>query len=504
MLENRDPSSVVEEAPLVCRPNKGLWALVVLAVLSGLAMIVVVAIQISRDPVASKRPDDIWVVTGFVLVFFGLPALGLAWSLLRCRMVMDDQGITFTHFFTTQFVPWQKVEDYELRLNAKQFVVKSRTGSVRVNGKWISLGVNNGDADNYDARLQRVEAQAKLSRARSWQLQEVREDGDWPKTFEYRDSSGWKLAGLSLLIPLALCALIGLLAWSSAAESGRRPDLYRVASLVVQFFTIYPLMILSQYPAIRTRRRYLGQKIVVTLQGISLWKDGQETALLWDEVESYYLQSMPGILQPERSVIEGKGGRIEFVTGASWTRTLKLIVQNRARNAKTPKWEYQHGDSTEVLGGAASFWIGSEVGVGPKVYHYRTRSIRALLLLGSVIVVAVSGVTVVANMGLLGGSPKGFSPGDLVFLGPLSVGLGFGFLRFLFAGVRCDADGLTVMNWRGKRFLAWSEVESIGKGDLGYVIKGRSASLRIWGDMADFAGLKAEIEKRTGLKWVDK
>jgi hypothetical protein len=488
----------------VCRPSKSLWALVVMFILFGLGMSVIASIQRSQEPVRST--DDFWLLVVIIGLMSVLPALGTAWSLIRCRLILDDRGLTFHRFFTTQFVPWQKVEDYELRLNSKQYNTKSKypAGYVRVSGKWISLGLNNGDIDNYEARRQRVEAHAKWSRARSWQLQEVREDGDWPKTFEYQDSSGWKLVALGVLAPLLLCGLLGLSTWLNTAQTGRTPDLYAFASVVFQFFSYCSLMSFSQYPTLLARRRYLGQKIVVTLQGISLWKDGHETALLWDEVESYYLQSMPGIMQPSRAIVEGQRVRIGFLTRSPWTHTLKLIVQNRARNAKTLEWAYQHGTDPEVLGGAASFWKGTEVGVGPKIYHCRTRSIRAMLLFGSVVVLAVGAVTVAAYMGILGDSPRGISPGDLVLLGPLSLGLLFGFLEYRYTKAWCEEDGLTTVSWRGKRFLSWNEVESIGKGGLGYVVKGRSTSLRIWVSMADIEGLKAEIEARTGLTWNEK
>lgn len=502
MPENTSP--LIEEAPLVRRPIKGLWALVIMAVFFALALISVVAIQISQEPVNSRRPNEIWAITGFVLVFFGLPALGLAWSLLRCRLVVDGRGLTFTRFFSTQFVPWPAVEDYELRAQSNQANPTYPSGYIRVGGKWHCLGRNYGQAESYDALLVRVEAQAKWSQARSWQLQEVREDGEWPKSFEYQDSSGWKLVALAVLSPLLLCGLIGMSAWSSAAQTGRSPDAYRFAAIVFQLFSYSALMAFSQYPAILTRRRYLGQKIVVTLQGISLWRDGHETALLWDEVESYYLESMPGVLQPSRAVVEGQGRRIEFVTGTSWTRTLKLIVQNRAHHAKTAKWAYLHGADENVLGGAASLWPGGNAGVGTKSHHYRTRTMRALLAGGTFVSCLIGMGLINLILGRAAQPTTADWVGTTIMFLLVAIPTVAMLWAYLFVTVQSEEGGLRQMGVGRQRFIPWEQVMRLESNLHWHLVGGQQGRIYIGSLIADLTGLADEIEQRTGLKWERK
>lgn len=487
---------ISSEPPLVCRPSKSLWALVLIFALCGIGLVALALFQRVEQP--PRRPDDFWGLIAFVVVILGLPSLALAWYLTRCRVVADDLGLTFHHFFSTQFVTWDAVEDYELRAKANQGNAEYPSGYVFVNGKWLSLGANSPQVEFYEALLERVEAQAKWSRAKKWQLKEGRKDGEWPQIFGYKDTSGWKVFGIGALIltPLNLLTVSTII--SGGAARGRSLSLYDFAFPVFIQGIYYVPILAVWYLRALTIRQYLGQKIITTGEGISLQKDGVETFLPWGEVDSYYFQVIPGVLKPALAVVESRGRRIEFVSGIQRADVLLRIIQANAHHATTDKWAYPHG-SSEIIGGAASLWESGQVGVGPKVYHYRTRGLRVMLWGGCIIVVVLIALLVSVALGMLG---EELSIGPMLLMIPCSaVGGLWGFLEYHLTKVRVSDEGLTAESWRGKKFLKWQDIQEIRKGESGYIVKGQSGSLLIWSGMADIEGLKDEIEQHCGLKW---
>jgi hypothetical protein len=439
---------------------------------------------------------------------FGLPALGGAWYLAHCRIVAGSDGLLLRGFFKSNFVLWSQIEDYELRVPSPS---QSKTGLpeafLQIGGKWRKI---NRVYVPYDGLLERIAQEAKWSKARAWQRDDLREDGDWPKTFAYPAESGWKVAGMAIGVFLVLTFLLTLQAfaggikvatsniamtWSGLSGWGR------VAFVLVPFLlpAAYSLIIWAQYPALLTRRRYHGQQIVATLNGLTFTKNGTDTSMRWDEIESYHLEMIPGHFQPTLGVIESRRDRIEFVSGIMGDKTLSALVAARARNAKTREWRHLGGVSDEVLGGAASFWKGGNVGVGPQIRHYRTRSARAFLWFGGLYTGAVCFQLTTKRLG--NGRPM--SPADfwldvgiVVFVCVIML---LGILAYQFAAVRCEEDALVKSGIFGERSMRWSEMTKLEFNGYVLVVTGEKRKIRVAALVADFAGLKAEVEKRTGL-----
>jgi hypothetical protein len=261
-----------------------------------------------------------------------------------------------------------------------------------------------------------------------------------------------------------------------------------------------PLIVLAQYPAILTRRRYVGQKIVATPEGIALFRDVRKTFLAWDEITSYQLETLPGNFQPNLVVIETPGKRIEFVTGISNTKTLMALVQNRAENASTTKWLHKHGVDEDVLGGAASLWKGGNIGVGAKTHHYRTRTSRAMMVFGLVMIVGGAAPLVTGHRNN-NGIPT--TQADVVmgifFLCCVIVPVVLGCVGWLRSSLSCEEDGLRQHSIWGERFLRWDEIEKLVFNGYYSVVSGQNRKIR-FGSVADYKGLCAEIEKRAGVE----
>lgn len=499
----RTESHLPVEPATIARPYKDLWFLTAILAATGLGLPFFAPSQSN-----SVNPNAEALSRIGICLLFTLPAIFIAFYCIWCRIVAGSEGLTFRGLLGSRFIPWSAVEDYELRIPAPG---QSKSGHpepfLKVGGKWRKL---NHIYKPQEALLERIAREAQWSRARSWQRQDVREDGDWPKTFSYPNESGWKLVGLSLLFFLAMFlqflvpALfrgVGVMVtnftmmWSALSWWGRAGLVLVPLSLPASLCTVF----WAQYPAILTRRRYREQKIVATHEGLTYTKDGVESFVRWDEIESYYLKTLPGNFQPLLYVVESRRLRIKFLAGITGDKSLRALVEHRANNAATKSWAHLDGADEDVLGGAASLWRGGNVGIGSRVYHYRTRSNRGLLFLGLV----MSGLFCFQLSDGYLGNGKVMTRGDYWSGASMVVSLAtitlFGWLGYLFASVQCEEDGLRQSGVSAERFIRWDQIGRFEMKGFWFVIGGRSNRIWVAVFIADRKGLAEEIEKRSGI-----
>jgi hypothetical protein len=456
--------------------------------------------------------DDVWAVALWVVVI-GSPAVGTAFYLLHCRIVADARGLWIYGWHPRLGIAWEAIQDYELRFptsNQGGAHDGSGTGASRAyiqsGGKWHHL------SDLYLPRqplLDTIACHAKWAKATGWHLAEIREDGDWPKIFEYHDESGWKLVGMYLGMSFGLSAQI----WIDGLFKGFGPMLAGVAEIwrflspwgrvgfalmpVVTCGSL-PLIFLTRYPAIVTRRRYLGQQMKATREGIALFRNSRQTFFRWEEIESYHLEALPGSFQPTRCVIQSNGQRIEFLSNIAEIKALQKLIQTRATNATTTQWLHPHGEEDDLFGGAASLYADGIVGAGPKTHHYRTRTTRAMITLGFVMLIPL---IVSLFTGTRNGLPADKSDDWMLLFFGTCVGLPTlgALLAFRFSWLRPEENGLRQNSIWGERFLPWHEIHKLAFNGHYYIVAGQNRIIR-FGAVADCEGLLAEIERRTGVE----
>ena len=172
----------------------------------------------------------------------------------------------------------------------------------------------------------------------------------------------------------------------------------------------------------------------------------------------------------------------------------------RAINAKSREWRHRENNDSDILGGEPSLWPGGVAGVGRKIYHYRTRTSRALLLLGAtmllILPIRITGLIPLRD-GQMPTLPDRMI--GLIFVTPIvALTLG-GALAFWRASIQTDENGVTHRNIWGERFLRWDEIEAFTFNGYFTQIKGARTTIR-YGLVAASENLRAEIETRAGLK----
>jgi hypothetical protein len=429
------------------------------------------------DPKPSKSISDGLALIGLAAMF-GVPALFIAWDTLHCRIVASAEGLTFYDFFKTRFVPWSAVRDYGYRPYTRKAASMKMEGVVLIEEEWREIPLR---YVNYAELLEVIAQNAKQSRSCEWKRLGEVDDGKWPKTFELWAGSGWVVIGYGLLVHIPLLVL----SWWGRA--------------LPLFFLYSPLLALVQWAMveqIKATRPFLDRKIVARREGLEYIQGAQSTFIPWREIESYHLEVAPGNVAPKLAVIESQGRRIEFPV----TPQLLLVVHDWAANASTENWRYLQGEDEMMIGGATSQWEGGHIGVGAKIYHCRTVLVRGLLIL--FIAMTLSMASMPFLMSWTAETP--FSQEDLfsslAFLFGLGIPSLFLLWTYYFASIRCEETGLRQRSLRGERFVRWDDIQRIKTSGPIYTVFGKTDTIRLSWFLADFQGLRNEIERRSGLE----
>ena len=344
--------------------------------------------------------------------------------------------------------------------------------------------------------------------AHRFERRETRDDAQWPKTFAYRDVSGWQLVAVYFGLTFALAALsfvqaatYGLdafIARYSAMWNGMS-WLERGGFVLIQLmlFGALPLTILASYPATVTRRRWLDKSVEATPETLTFREADGQTTVRFDEITDYFLELLPGHFQDDLCVVEVGKRRFEFLSGIADSQLLRALVGERAVNANAKSWRHAAGRDGDILGGEQSLWRGANIGVGAKIHHYRTRFNRIALVFG----LALTLMMWVRPLfgGVRGGALVMPQTEDWVMALIFSVLIGlptlWGWLGWFFSAVERDESGLKQRGIWGRRELRWDEIEAWGYNGFCYFVRGAGTTLR-YGIVADWAGLQAELQKR--------
>ena len=488
--------------PVFARPDRNLYVIIGIWALAGVGISLAVWL-IPSEPTPA-RPDAITPaqILAMMTAIFFLPCAVMVWLMRRLRLAADARGLWIRSFFKTQFIEWQGIEDYELRPPAR-YGQQTDLSWICAKEKWQRLPTLH---DNMDALRARIQAEATSSRAREWQLNIARDDtDDWPRVYAYRDPSGRRsfwlaFAGLLLYFGYAFSG-----AFSSDAPATIRyvwdglEGWGRVAFVLAPllFLAMFALWLLPIYAAMRAKKGLGAPTIRADQTGLTRPDAESQTRIAWAEITDYFIEDVKGPMTLHQCVVESASTRLVFQHEITGFIELKTMVEARAVNAKSSEWLARESADDDTLGGEPSLWTGGAPGVGRKIYHYRTRTTRAMIFLGGAMmtIMLVAGISsylrerwVLSELLI-----------PLVFFVPFATLTLGGALAFWRASIQTDENGLTQISIWGERFLRWDEIESFTCYDYFYQVKGATTVIR-YGTVAASDTLRAEIEARSGHK----
>ena len=478
--------------PVVARPQRDLYAII--GILAFCGLVVLGAGLYAWHDSARRAPQDLWIGLSAIAVLFFLPCASLLWLMRRLRIVADARGLQIYGVFKTRFISWNDIEDYELRPPGT-YGQQTRLTWIRASGKWRRLPTLH---DNMDELRAAIQAQATSSRARDWQLNIARDDADsWPKTYVYSDPTGAKqfalvVAGLLFIGALILSGNLG----ASATRANSSADAYlhwlQVAVLLLPLLLIHTAIM-------RAKKRAGGQTIRADQTALIIVDNDVSTRIAWDEIADYFIEDPKKGVALSQYVVEGEGTRAVFHAEIANFAELKALIVARAINAKSSEWRHRENSDIDTLGGEPSLWAGGAPGVGRKVYHYRTRTFRALLLLGSSVALACMIPLTITFTSENYANKFGDQIGVSVSMGVMSVVIALGWLAFWRSSIQTNENGVFHRSIWGERFLIWNEIEAFAFNGYFYTLTSARATIR-YGLVAAEQSLRAEIEARADLK----
>lgn len=428
-----------------------------------------------------------------------------AWWMFHARIMADSDNLRWRGFFGWKSVRWQDVQDYNDRLpsqshgrNFSRAVIKTTQGSLSFGSQWT----------NVEAFREQVKHQAIQAAAQEWSVFWSRSCDPWPRVFRYDTWQNiWTprlllaliLPGLIYFIVIIVTRLNQTVSLAGMVGWPMKLGLFAPYLLI---FLIYAGPILLIYGQCRVAGRRKTERITADTHGI-VFNDGvRQVKTTWADVTGYGIVHGPGALVVHY-VVDTRQDGFDFLPSLSHVLLLKAIIRRYAVSSADTDWRPRV--DLETLGGETARWSGGRVGVGARVYHYRTRSYRALLWLPAAWSLTMLLMAVLAGQGLTRGTN---SPTGPIFFG---TGMGLVFLISLYAYRTCrmetDEDGLTQITPWGRRRLLWSQVEDYWlTGEGNGIMQGRGERLWFGKGIVGYEELKEEIARRAtecgGREWV--
>ncbi len=454
------PPPADPDAAVVCRPDASFWVLVLMGLFSGAGLWLTAHSPTKKGPPTAADVLSLQIIG----VCLALASLVLGIWLLRTKIVADNVGLRWRRFGAWKIVGWAEVQDYYDWLTGQGQSrrvaggsIKTVAGSVRFGGDWVGA----------KALREAVARQATGAAAREWGLAGTRPCDPWPRVFGYDTfSNRWSprlLVKLSLMFVIYVLVKPALSLTGLAALVGWRMTLTTAALYLLLTLPLAILLLVRPLLDYRAVQKRLGERVTLTQEGLVFESGTRRLDARWEEVTGY------GIVAGKYTVETGSGA-FDFLSSIGNSVLLRENIRFSAVNATDTEWKARV--DPEALGGEEARWSSGKVGIGARVFHYRTRSYR-MVLVGALCMYLLGCGTATALGWLPGGNPP---PRGVVIGGTLliTIFLGMGWRVYQYCGVHLDDDGLTQFAPLGQRRIGWAQVRDFYVGSEGScVVEGR-------------------------------
>ncbi len=331
---------------------------------------------------APKRTVNDWLLALSFSALFGLPGLFAFWWVKKTYVVTDENGLLYSHWRGATRLRWADISDYYLKKSDKYLVAH-----IEAKGRVFVLNhiLSNGDD------LQKIiQEKAQSSRAKNWELFGTRTFDEWPRVFRYKNTSIFLLVLTSVGFPVLIFAL----QLSKGATYGGWAPMWSGFLLMWNVLSLWGkigfafvwlalasclsiLFLATRLPRAKATKSYLQQTISADLQGLIFQTPNEQTPIAWNRVLDYYLEPVNGTLETvNRCMVVTEEGEQAFLSTIEDAFILREIIKKYATNARSSEWKPKAGQNLDNLKAPSHFAVPR----GSRLYHFRTRSGRALLL----------------------------------------------------------------------------------------------------------------------------
>lgn len=495
---NTHPPNVLDSLTLVrSRPGVGAW-LLALGIAGFSALPMSLPFLPSAHPNAQQNSEIGFFLLGAMLLIPALIGMGF---LVKMEIRATDTGLCWWTWRGWRSASWNEVTDfYEKRLQKGQMtsIIETPARNITIQKDiWTNWG-----------KLRDIVAQ-RANRALNdkWAERGARPNERWPMVFDYNTSDNRQMRVVGWIsVPLMLLASIWFVAekWERMAQDFTLLDwqwglLTVVAPLLTFLLLIVPLPLLMFHIHYRGLKGRIGQRITATAEGLTFEDGTERQEISWEDISLVYSESARGFSAYTRNVIVGKHDQFDFTGYLREARVLRLLLQRLASEAVERGRDFS--PDIETLGRPEE-----PDAIGEHIYHYRTRTNRALLwFLGTF----GFGGFVAAVLAELGWMEHEAKTTQWVFAVLLTLPVLWAWWRYRAASIRTDATGLTQYGLFGKRFVAWNDIRDyyLTGDDIATFgnIEGTTEKIRFWYSISGRDKLFAEIARRAvycpGKEW---
>jgi hypothetical protein len=467
-----------------CRPNKSAWVGVVLFGLMGLFFLIGPILALEEP---TSRPPSILEVIGIIVLLGTLGSvmlLGAIWEALwlwRGVIVADHTGLRWRDVRKSYFATWPQVRDYyDETVRRRSATVETEAGN---------LNISDNAMTNIGALREAISARANNAKTREWGILGARET-EWPRTFGYKLAE--QISVCRFFNAIAVIWFFGFLwgfvkswqGWRELWEYSSPALVVLAAVLYLVLMLLYPFAAWMSWLTVREVRSRQTQQITVSQSGLIFEDGARRIECAWGEITDYYRDPMLAAhSSDDRYVVVSTRGSFDF-TLLQGRRLLCEIIKRNARNALYQNWrDYRPQHETGAK--------------GERMYNYRTRYNRALMLMPmSVFPISLVVLLVALQPELQPSNPPNFW-GLGIVLGCSSIGAAVLYAAYFLGSIEITADGITQRGLRGRKFLKWTEITQLrGTKIGGYELVGRDTRLGFYSMIADVKILRDEIERR--------
>lgn len=464
------------ETVVRCRPDKATW---LLALIFGGGGGCGLALLPSSLPSQNDWMNDILFAICLAI------GVGLAVYLLRAVVLADAQGLRWRGLGRWHAAAWADITDYHERWPSN----KQRVVLTVVEAGQEKLALRGDLWSHTDALRNSISERATAADCQTWEVWGTRPDRDWPHTFDYHTSDNRMMPVLcGLFVALLLMLLFN--AWHGITRTFMQLGTgWGLTSCAVLLFGLLPMtlmgyLVFRSAEDLRQRRR---DTITVSLKGIHYECEGICLDSSWADIQDYQLLPRVGLSVAAACLVTTRQGSFSFTASLSSFRVLQKVIADHATAATSQKWD---SAEQEMLGGGGSRWSSGCEGVGERVFHYRSRTVRALLLLPTFLALLPLLGLVLAQAGLVAQGPP-WSFAVLVWAVTLWC-----WWRYQAACIQVSATEIAQRTSWGWRYLRWEQVERFTlRDDFGILVGGRTR-IRFWISIADAEELQSVIIRR--------
>ncbi len=442
--------------PLSSRVNPKLWWMVVL----GMAEAAFLAsgpllVRSANNPPGSSGWIAMAVLCWPMSIAFAIGIVWMAFELVRGEIRANRNGLTWRRGWSGwKSARWEEISDFYTRGTFRS--VETPQGKLEINDKFVGT----------DEIAELISRRAVNAPTHQWGRKGFRSHESWSLSLStWSKSQKWTAPIMSLSVFSAFVAII----WLSLTDNHSHNDARPLAPLLVICGLLWLVMLSFIWRQRRFAWQHRDEMLHLDAQGLTFSSNENHVEAKWEEVRAVETlarqQKMPCV------EVRTDRGDFELLRNSQPWLQFRRVAGEYAPEAMVMLQKAMEEETlTADVDGLREAWSGGEVGVGARVFSFRSRGNRLILVcswLGLTLIPLIH-LLHLQNVAIKNDTP--FTTDGALFWewGGIVLVLGLGWLWFRKTAIWVDGEGLILHSpFHSPRRIFWGEIETCGHDAIG-------------------------------------